>query len=108
MGAVFGLAASDDRLDAALPEEAAVLVVVVAAIGKQAARTPSRPTRTTTHRRDSFDKLEELGDVVAVGSCQRPGKRQPAAVYEEVVLAAAPAAIDRTWTCFRAPFFACR
>jgi hypothetical protein len=30
-GAVGGLAASDDRLDTALPDEAAVLVVVVAA-----------------------------------------------------------------------------
>ena len=32
-GAVLGPAAGDDRLDAALPDEAAVLVLVVAAVG---------------------------------------------------------------------------
>jgi hypothetical protein len=35
-GAVVGLAAGDDRLDASLPDEAAVLVVVVAAVGDSA------------------------------------------------------------------------
>jgi hypothetical protein len=34
-GAVVGVAASDQRFDAALPEETAVLVVVVAAVGDQ-------------------------------------------------------------------------
>jgi hypothetical protein len=34
-GAVLCLAAGDDRLDAAVPDEAAVLVVVVAAVGEQ-------------------------------------------------------------------------
>jgi hypothetical protein len=34
-GAVLGLAASDDRSDASLAEEAAVLVVVVAAVGDE-------------------------------------------------------------------------
>ena len=33
-GAVFGLAAGDHRFDAAAPDEAAVLVVVVAAVGR--------------------------------------------------------------------------
>ena len=34
-GAVFGLVAGDHGLDAALPDEAAVVVVVVAAVGEQ-------------------------------------------------------------------------
>ena len=34
-GPVLGLAAGDDRFDAAFPQRAAVLVVVVAAIGEQ-------------------------------------------------------------------------
>jgi hypothetical protein len=34
-GAVLGLSASDDRLDAAAPDESAVLVVVVTAVGEQ-------------------------------------------------------------------------
>jgi len=39
---------------------------------------------------------------------ERPGERNPAGVYEQVVLAAGPAAIDRAGTRFGAPFFACR
>ena len=35
-GAVLGLAAGDDRLDASRPEFAAVLVLVIAAVGDQA------------------------------------------------------------------------
>jgi hypothetical protein len=42
-GAVFDLAASDDRLDSAFPDEPAVLVVVVAAVGDQRPRPAARP-----------------------------------------------------------------
>ena len=106
--AVFGLAAGDDRFDAALPDEAAVLVVVVAAVSEQRLRSTTRPAGTAAHRWDAIEQLEQLGDVVAVGGGNGPGERQAAAVYEEVVLAAAPAAIDRAWPGFRAPFFACK
>ena len=48
-GAVLGLASGDQRFDAALPEEAAVLVVVVAAVGDDAAgRCRGRPVRPRT------------------------------------------------------------
>ena len=47
-GAVFGLASRDHRLDSALPDEATVLVVVVAAVGDEAVGTPPRPTRPRT------------------------------------------------------------
>jgi hypothetical protein len=36
-----------------------------------------------------------LGDVVAVAAGERPSERQPAAVYEEMLLAAAPAVVGR-------------
>jgi hypothetical protein len=52
--------------------------------------------------------LEKLRHVVAVAPGERPGERHAAAVYEQVVLAACSAAIDRAGTGFRAPFFACR
>ena len=108
MGSVLGVAASDDRLDAALPDEPAVLVVVVAAVGEQRLRSTTRPAKTAAHGRDTIEQLDKLGHVVAVGGGQRPGERQPAAIYEQVVLAAAPAPVDRAGTGFRAPFFACR
>ena len=107
-GAVCCLTASDDRLDAAAPDEPAILVVVVAAIGKQRLRPSARPARPAAHRRHAVEQLQQLGDVVAVGGGLLPGQRLAAAVYEEMVLAARASAIDRAGTGFRAPFFACR
>jgi hypothetical protein len=46
--------------------------------------------------------------VVAVAAGDRPGERDAPAVYEQVVLAARPAAIDGARTRLGAPFFACR
>jgi hypothetical protein len=107
-GAVFGLAPRDDRLDPALPDEAAVLVVVVAAIGDQQLRAAPRAADAATDGRDTVEQLEQLGDVVSVAPGERPGQRDAAAVYEQVVLAARSAAIDGAGTRFRTPFFACR
>jgi hypothetical protein len=107
-GAVLGLAAGDDRLDATRPDEAAVLVVVVAAVSDQRLGPAPRPADPAPHGRHAVEQLEQLGDVVAVAAGERPGERDAAAVYEEMVLAAPAAAIDRAGTGFRAPFFACR
>ena len=107
-GAVPGLAAGDDRFHAELPYEPAVLVVVVAAVGEQGARSAARPACPAPDGRHSFEQFDELGDVVAVAAGERPGQRDAATVYEEVVLATWPAAIDGAGTRFRAPFFACR
>src|SRR6266487_3074105 len=54
------------------------------------------------NRRHPVEQLHQQGDVVAVGRGQRPGERQAAAVYEEVVLAARAAAVDRAGTGLRA------
>jgi hypothetical protein len=107
-GAVLGLSASDNRLYAELPDETAVLVVVIATVGDHDLRPATRPTDAPAHRRDAIEQLEQLGDVVAVAAGERPRQRNPAAVYEQVVLAASPAAVDGAGTRFRAPFFACR
>ena len=107
-GAVLGLAAGDHGFDAALPDQAAVLVVVVAAVGDQRPRSASWPADAAADGRHPVEQFEQLGDVVAVAAGERPGKRDAAAVYEQVVLAARPAAIDGAGTRFRAPFFACR
>jgi hypothetical protein len=103
-----GLAARDDRLDAAAPNESAVLVVVVTAIGEQRLRSSPRSTWAAANGRYPIEQLEQLGDVVAVCGGQRPRQRQAACVYEEMVLAARAAPVDRAGTRFRAPFFACR
>ena len=107
-GAVLGLAACDQRRDAALPDEAAVLVVVVAAVCDQRPGSASWPADAAADGRHSVEQLEQLGDVVAVAARERPGERDAAAVYEQVVLAAGSATVDRAGTRFGAPFFACR
>ena len=107
-GAVVGLATGDDRLDASLPEEAAVLVVVVAAVGDQRSRSAARPADPPARGRIAVEQIEQLCDVVAVAAGERPGERDPAAVYEEMVLAAQAAAVDRAGAGLEAPFVACR
>ena len=107
-GAVLGLAASDHGFDPSLPDEAAVLVVVVAAVGEQRLGSSSGSADASADGRHPVEQLDQLGDVVAVAAGQGPGERDAAAVYEQVVLAPAPAAIDGAGTRFRAPFFACR
>jgi hypothetical protein len=107
-GAVSALTACDHGRDAELRDQATVLVVVVAAVGEQPLRPSPWAAATPVHGRDAVEQLEQLRDVVAVGSGQRPGERDAASVDEQVVLAPAPAAVDRARTRFGAPFFACR
>src|SRR4051812_18394242 len=103
---MLALASRDHWLDAALTDEPAVLVVVVAAVGDDAVGAFPRSADTAADRRHAVEQLEQLGDVVAIAARERPGERQSAAVYEEGLLAAAPAAIDGAGTRLRAPFFA--
>ena len=57
-GAVVGLAPRDDRLDAPLPDEAPVLVVVVAAVGDQRPRPAARAADAATDGRHAVEQLE--------------------------------------------------
>jgi hypothetical protein len=107
-GAMLGPAAGDHGFDAALPDQTAVLVVVVAAVGEQRRGPSPRSPDPSADGRHAVEQLDQLGDVVAIAAGQRPGERDAAAVYEEVVLAASPAAINGAGTRLCAPFFACR
>ena len=57
-GAVLGLASRDQWFDAALPDEAAVLVVVVAAVGDQRPWPSSGPSDPTTDGRHPVEQLQ--------------------------------------------------
>jgi hypothetical protein len=81
-GAVLCLAACDHGFDAALPDETAVLVVVVAAVGDQRPRSASWPADAAADGRHPVEQLEQLRDVVAVAAGESPGERDAAAVYE--------------------------
>ena len=106
-GAVFGLAAGDLGFDPARAQLAPVLVVVVATIGRDSVGSPTRSADLAAHRRDPLDQRDQLGDVVAVATCDCPGERDPGCVYEQVMLRSASGSINRARARFGAPFFAC-
>ena len=105
-GAVLGLTAGDPGLDPASAEQAPVRVVVVAAVSDHALGPAARPPGKARDRRHRVDERDQLGDVVAVAACERPGEREPAPVYEEMMLGAGTAPVDRARARFGAPFFA--
>lgn len=106
-GAVLGLAAGDLRCDSSLPELAPVLVVVVAAVGGHPLRAAARSADLAAHGRDTLDQRDQLRYVVAVAARERPGKRDPGRVDQEVMLGAVSGSINRARARFGAPFFAC-
>jgi hypothetical protein len=107
-GAVRGAAAGDQRFDASLAEQPAVLVVVVAAIGDESVGPTAGPAGLAANRRDTIEQRNQLGDVVAVAAGHRPGQRDPRCVYEKVMLRTVSGSINRARARLGAPFFACR
>jgi hypothetical protein len=106
-GAVLGLATSDLRFDVARTEFAPVLVVVVAAVGRDSLGPSSGSADLAAHGWDALDQRHELGNVVAVAAGDRPGERDPGRVYEKVMLGAVSGSINRARARRGAPFFAC-
>ena len=83
-----GLSSRDLGSDAAAAELAPVFVVVVAAIGSDPLGALAGPADLAAHRRHPLQQRDQLGDVVAVAARERPGERDPARVYEQVMLGA--------------------
>ena len=106
-GAVGGLPAGDLRLDAAAAELAPVLVVVVAAVGRDTLGPSAWPADLAAHGRDTVDKRDQLGDVVTVTTGERPGERDPGRVDQEVVFRPVSGSVNRARARRGAPFFAC-
>jgi hypothetical protein len=106
-GAVVGLAASDLGRDPSGAQLAAVLVVVVAAVGGYPVGPSAWPADLAAHWRDALNERDELGDVVAVAAGDRPRERDPGRVYEKVMLGAVSGSINRARARRGAPFFAC-
>jgi hypothetical protein len=106
-GAVFGLAARDFGADAAAPELAPVLVVVIATVGGDTFGSSTRPPDLAAHGRNALDQWDELSDVVAVTASDRPRERDPGRVYEKVMLRAVSGSVNRARARRGAPFFAC-
>ena len=93
-GAVLGLALSDGRLDAAGAKLAAVIVVVIAAVGDELVGPLAGAANLAADRPDAVDEGQKLGDVVAVTAGQRRGQRDAGGVGQEVVLGARSATVN--------------
>lgn len=81
--------------------------MVIAAVGSDQPRSAARTANLPAHGWHPLDERDQLGDVVAVAARYRPGKRDPAGVYEKVVLGAVSGSINRARARRGAPFFAC-
>ncbi|GLW53515.1 hypothetical protein Kpho01_15260 [Kitasatospora phosalacinea] len=103
-GSVGDAASGNHRLDAALPQRAAVLVEVVAPIREQPSGSAARSPSQAPDRRHRVQEREELGDVVPVPARERHGKRDSAAVYDQMVLRAGTSTVDRRRTDMIPPF----
>jgi hypothetical protein len=57
--------------DVALPEQAAVLVMVVAAVGVEPNGAPQWTPDPASNRWDAVNERDDFGDVVAVATGQR-------------------------------------
>jgi hypothetical protein len=100
-GGVRDAAAGDARDDAALAQEPAVLVEVIAAGGEQLVGLAPRPPAPAADRGDRVEQREQLGDVVAVPAGQRDRERDAVGADDQVVPGAGMTAVDRgrpTWS----------
>jgi len=106
-GTVLAAPSADQGRDAACPQSSPVAVVVVAAVGEQAAGLLERVPDAAAQRRHRVEQGEQLRDVVAVATGQQAGERDAAGFDDEVVLGARAAAVDRARARLGAPFLAC-
>ncbi len=102
-GAVFGAAAGDQWADLQLSDQAAVLVVVVAAVGEYHAGPLPGSAALAAHLGDGVQQRAQLGDVVAVGAGQDDRERDAGGLGDQVMLAAGPPSIDRGRAGLRPP-----
>ncbi|GLY74620.1 hypothetical protein Airi01_028870 [Actinoallomurus iriomotensis] len=93
-GAVLGAASSDHWLHSEVPDEAAVFVVIVAAVAERQIGAASRPAAPAAHAWCRLKQRDESSDVVAVAAGQRGGERDAAGVGDQVMFAARLAPID--------------
>lgn len=74
-GPMLAATAGYQRLHAEVPDETAVLVVVVAAVTQHHIGAAAGPAPLAPHRRHGLEERDELGDVVAVAAGQGDGER---------------------------------
>ena len=102
-GAVLRLRRGYPRLDATAAELAPSLAGVVGAVAVESLRAAAGPAALAAHGRDRIDEREHLRDVVAVAAGQPDRERAAATAGDQVMLGAAPGAVDRARAGLGAP-----
>ena len=90
----------DFGLDPLSVEQAAVLVMIVTAVGLNNARLRQRAATLAANGRDRLNQGRQLGDIVAVGARQKHGKRDALCFGDQGVLGAGACAIGGMGSCF--------
>jgi len=93
-GAVGDAASGDQGFDAAFPQQAPILVEVVAPVGIQAPGLAAGTSTQSSDRWDGVEQWQELGDVVPVAAGERDGEWGSVAVDDQVVLGAGAGTVD--------------
>jgi hypothetical protein len=98
-GAVLAAASCDAVLDAAVVQQAPVLVVVIAAVGDDEIGLLAGPAALAGDRSgvQVVQQRHQLRDVVAVTARQRDRERDAGGVDEKVVLGTRAGTINRGW-----------
>ncbi|GAA3014649.1 hypothetical protein JCM13580A_56820 [Streptomyces drozdowiczii] len=81
-GAVFSTTSRDQWLHAERADEAAVLVVAVAAVTEHDVGAATRSATLAPHRRHCLEQRDELGNVVAVATGEADGERDASGVRD--------------------------
>jgi hypothetical protein len=89
----------DHRLGAALPQQAAVLVEVIAPVSEQ---PPGPAARASSQTADRWDRVQERYELVT--SCERDGQRRPVPVDDHMVLGAGAGTVERRGADVISPF----
>jgi hypothetical protein len=92
-GAVGDAASGDHRLDAALPQQAAVLEVI-APVGVQASELATGAFPQAPDRWDRVQQRLEVGDIVSVPAGERDDERSSVAVNDQMVFGAGTGSVD--------------
>lgn len=94
-GAVGGTASGDHGFDAAFPQQAAVLLEVIAPVGVESSGLAPRASPQAPDRGNRVEQGQKLGDVVPVAAGERDGERGSVPVDDQVVLGAGAGPVDR-------------
>ncbi len=107
-GTMRHAASCDDRLDPTFPQQTAVLVEVVAAVGEQLPRPVTRSAGASLDVGYRVEQGQQLGDIVPVAAGEPDSQGGAMGIGDHMVLRARSGTVDRARAGFGPPRRACR